>query len=132
MLERIDNPYLYVDELPGLPIVRVQRTEQAASSVDELVAAYAEVKGLLAKLDRSGFGLLMDIRQAPGRNDPEFEKAFAPIRAEILSGFPRVAVLVRSSIGTLQVQRHAREDGLESEVRPFTDEAQAVAWLSRR
>lgn len=131
MPARIDNPYVYVHELPGLPIVRVRRTEESFPSAVELAAAFTEVNRALDSLDRGKYGLLVDIRAATGRNDPEFEDTFAPLRAEMENGFLRVAVLVRSVPGTLQVQRHAREDGL-TEVRPFTDEAQAVAWLSGR
>lgn len=130
MSERIDNAYVYVSALPGLPIVRVRRTEQSFPSVTEVVAAFTEVNRALDTLDRSRYGLLVDIRAATGRNDAEFEQTFAPLLAEMERGFSRVAVLVRSITGTLQVQRHAREDGLAAEVRPFTDEAQAVAWLS--
>lgn len=131
MPERVANPYVYVNQLPGLPIVRVRRTEQSFPSASELAAAFTDVNRALDELDRSEYGLLVDIRAATGRNDPEFESTFAPLRARMESGFPRVAVLVRSITGTLQVQRHAREDGL-TEVRPFTDEQEAVSWLSGR
>jgi len=131
MPARVDNPYVYVNEVPGLPVVRVQRTEQSFPSAAEVVAAFTEVNRALDTLDRGRHGLLVDIRAATGRNDPEFEQTFAPLRAEMERGFARVAVLVRSITGTLQVQRHVREDGLDTEVRPFTDEAEAVAWLSR-
>ncbi len=127
MLDRVDNAYLYVDELPGLPVVRVRRSEQAFPSVAEAVASFSAVNRELERLDRPAYGLLIDTRAASGRNDAEFEQAFAPLRAAMQRGFARVAVLVRSVTGTLQVQRHAREDGLE--VRSFTDQGAALAWL---
>jgi len=31
-LDQVDNPYVYVDELPGLPVVRVRRSDLAFQS----------------------------------------------------------------------------------------------------
>jgi hypothetical protein len=52
--------------------------------------------------------LLIDARDAPARNDAEFEETFARARRPILAQFGRVAVLVRSAVGKLQVTRYAR------------------------
>lgn len=72
----------------------------------------------------------MDMRSARGRNDDAFERAVAKHRAATVSGFRRVAVLVQSLHGQLQVQRHVREDKL-GEVRVFDREALALGWLEQ-
>ena len=54
--------------------------------------------------------LMIDTTAAPARNDPEFEAAFDPIRVKLLSGFRRAAVLVKTTVGRLQADRHQRQD----------------------
>ena len=76
---------------------------------------------------RERYGLLIDVRAAPGRNDPEFEKQFEPMRQRMQRGFRRVAVVVKSVHGKLQVQRYAREDGIPNAA--FDDRSAAVKWL---
>jgi hypothetical protein len=53
----------------------------------------------------------------------------ARYRAATVEGFARVAVLVRSMPGQLQVQRHMKQDRL-TEVHIFNSESDALAWLS--
>jgi hypothetical protein len=78
--------------------------------------------------DRGRWRLLVDVRQAPSRNDDEFESIFRKHRDKMFGGFERRAVLVKSASGALQIQRLAREahDGNE---RVFDDETEARAWL---
>jgi hypothetical protein len=86
---------------------------------------------VLAALDEASpddTRLLIDMRRAPGRNDDAYERAVARYRAETVARFEQVAVLVRSMPGQLQVQRHAKEDGL-SKVRVFNSETHALVWL---
>jgi hypothetical protein len=71
---------------------------------------------------------LMDMRNAPGRNDPEFEAATVSWRRLIGTRFPKLAILVRTQAGRLQIQRLGREDRRESHV--FLDEAEALRYLA--
>jgi hypothetical protein len=72
--------------------------------------------------------LLLDLRAGPpGRNDPEFERAGEAWRRQIAADFDRVAVLVRTAVGKLHVQRLAREVGKEPAI--FMSEAEALAFL---
>lgn len=131
MLQVLDTPFIRVDVVQGLPLVRVRRTERAFPTVTELIQTFTDVNHSLDGIERSAHRLLIDTRAVAGRNDAEFEQAFAPLRARMLGGFERVAVLARSTVGTLQVKRHASEDGMDT-VRPFTDEAEAMTWLADR
>ena len=49
------------------------------------------------------------------------------LRPRLFGGFERVALLVRSAVGLLQIQRHLREDGVSAHV--DTDEAALMAAL---
>ena len=54
-----------------------------------------------------------DLRAAPGRNDAEFEKLMDDLRPSWLRSFKKVGVLVKSTVGALQIRRYARTDGIE-------------------
>jgi hypothetical protein len=113
--------------LVGSRVIRVVRTREPFESLTELDDSFRELNAYLDSRGRAKHRLLVDTRQAPSRNDTAFERAFAPHRTRMLAGFERRAVLVRSVVGKLQVQRHAREDEVDSHA--FTDEAEALAWL---
>jgi hypothetical protein len=74
--------------------------------------------------------LLVDLRSSPVRNDPEWEQAASQLRPKLFGGFPRVAVLVKTAVGALQVKRYARDDGLDLHI--FHDEEKALAFLEGR
>ena len=97
-------------------------------STGGIAPMFAEAIAAADAVDRETWRLLLDLRQTKGRNDGEFEKQIAPLRTRLEQGFAKVAVLVRSMVGRLQVERHAREDGVN--LRVFNDEAEAMAWLS--
>src|SRR5262249_51275128 len=95
--------------------------------VEEYEAAIVQLVLAMAGIDRPRHVLLIDIRQAPFRNDPEFEKRNMQFRDRVLWGFAKVAVVVSSQVGKLQIDRHAREAGSGPQV--FMDEAGALRWL---
>jgi hypothetical protein len=97
------------------------------ASLDQIDALFIELARATRALPR-GWALLLDARDAPARNDSEFEAAFARARRPILERFSRVAVLVKSATGKLQVQRYAREDQ-SSQIHVFADEDEARAYL---
>lgn len=111
-------------------IVRVTRSADRATSIEQITSAFAEAVRALESIDRPRYRLLIDLRAAPGRNDPAFENAMAKHRTALMRSFSAVAVLVRTATGQLQVARIGREDGLDVTV--FTDEGKAVDWLEAR
>jgi hypothetical protein len=123
------SPFFSVSELPGVPVVSVVRSARAFSSLAELSQAWDDLNRALDRVGRGGRGLLMDVRLATGRNDAAFEQALARHRQEGRQGFSRVAVLVSTPAGMLQVQRFAAQDGARTRV--FLDAPQAIDWLSK-
>jgi hypothetical protein len=115
-----------VEELRGL--ARVTRSALRATSIETIAGGFDQAIEALSRLDRSRFGLLIDLREAPGRNDAEFERAMASRRSELMRAFRSVAILVKTAVGELQVARIAREDGSDAKV--FGDEAKALEWLT--
>ncbi len=99
--------------LPQLPAAR------------DLIVAMIES---LEQLPRERLGLIADMRGPIGRSDDDFEAVMNELRPRIFAGFPRIAVLVRSSVGMLQVQRLGRVDGLSARLLVTHDEAAAIAF----
>jgi len=126
----LDNAYFRVTDGDPPGVVRLVRTAAPFTSNEALRLAALEVEQVLPSVAKDS-GLLVDARDAPARNDAAFEEQFARSRRPILAHFARVAVLVRSSVGKLQVTRYGREDGATSQL-VFDDEASAIAHLTRR
>jgi hypothetical protein len=116
----------FVVSRDGPSLLVVVRTSERFDSTEEMKKAFGDVHRALDAAGRASNSLLVDTRDAPSRNDPEFETSFEPLRIRLLGGFRRVAVLARTLFGRLQVERHAREDSLG--VRVFSDETEARTY----
>ncbi len=77
--------------------------------------------------ERGRFALLVDLRDGPMRNDPAFEQVFRDRQRQLFGGFRRVALLVRTAVGALQINRQARAMGRTAVV--FHDEQAAIDHL---
>lgn len=120
------SPYFQVISIPGETIVRIRRTQKAFATTGELTSEMMAVNAALDRVRAVRLGLLVDMRETPGRNDPEFERAIEPHRARMHAGFGRSAVLTRTVAGKLQVNRQA---GADRTTRAFTTEAEAEQFL---
>ncbi|MGK3997667.1 hypothetical protein [Sorangium sp. So ce1024] len=128
MREVLRNAHFVVIVDHTARVVRVTRTAEPFDSIEQIEQKCQEIVGALALVDRSAMSLLLDIRAAPGRNDPRFESATLRLRTAAVRGFTRVAVLVGTSAGALQVRRHVREDGIERMI--SDDEGELLAYLA--
>ena len=124
----LTDPLLTVtlDEAPGL--VRYRRTREPFQSLDTMRALHDRLFELLSELPLKKLKLLVDVRDAPPRNDPAFEEEISRIVGLITSKFAAHAVLVRSAVGLLQVQRLERTHNARG-VSVFTNEAEALRYL---
>lgn len=111
-------------------LVRYTRTSLGFSSISELEETYKNLIQSTLRFDLRHLALLVDLREAPPRNDPAFEEAIARYRGPMMQGFARVAVLVKSAVGRLQVRRHAADDGVANLV--TQDEDEALRYLGVR
>lgn len=116
--------YALVHEHDGY--VRLLRTETPYGSAAEVAEDVNELTA--AVMDLPAERLLLDLRGGPApRNDAEFEVAQRAFRAALHKRFTRIAVLVRSSVGRLQIQRLCRSEGLFAKV--YLEESEAIAHL---
>jgi hypothetical protein len=130
MRELMSTPHVEVLFDPPTKVLRFVRTEAPYASVDEMLSIHELVGKLFDRLRRDRCTLLVDMRRAPMNNDAAFEKPAEQARAILVRGFPRIAVLVRTARGTLQVGRHLREDRLH--IGLFNDEEKAIDHLTKK
>jgi hypothetical protein len=94
----------------------------------EVQAAFVPVTRALATLACSQWRLLLDVCDAPMRNDDELERALDVEINAMARRFQKWAVLVKTSAGALQVNRVSRGGG-NGEPTVFRSEDLALAWL---
>jgi hypothetical protein len=121
------NQFYRIDHDATRNLVRLSRTAVPFPSLAETKQAYDDLSPQLQKF--AGARLLLDFSGGPpGRNDDAFEQLAAPARTALERVFSRVAVLIRSRAGELQVRRLAKQEGRTPNV--FSDEAAALEWLT--
>jgi hypothetical protein len=101
------------------------RRPVAFASLMEISSANAAVVRKILPQHRSA-GVVVDMRQAPSRNDTGFEQAMQGLRAQVEARFARTVVLLATRVGILQVNRITRADGAASIA--TTDEAAALRF----
>lgn len=109
----MSNDFWTVEEESDAKVLLLRRSPKPVISLDDLVVANAAV---LAHFRRgySAYGVVVDMRQAPPRNDTGFENAMAELRMGLATNFARVAVLLESATGLLQVNRIGRNDSAQT------------------
>lgn len=107
--------------------VRVIRKVRPFLSEQDVEVACVPVQSTLDGEARDRSVLLIDTRVVAGRNDPASERMFERHRRDMILGFKRVALLVRTAAGLLHVQRLLASD--RADARAFADEQEALAFL---
>lgn len=110
-VELYRDEYVFVVVDPDGIVVRTVRTSTPHPSPEILEDSYLKVTRAMDRYGRTGRGLLVDVREAIGRNEPTFEAALARARKRNDAGFLRIAVLLRTQAGMLQMMRLSDEDG---------------------
>lgn len=126
-VELFRDEYTSVLGDPDGLVVRIVRTSIPHPTPEILEESYLQASRAMDRYGRRGRGLLVDVRNAIGRNEPAFDEALRRARARNDAGFARIAVLLRSQAGMLQLMRLSEEDGT---VRLITmSEEAALAYL---
>lgn len=120
-------PHLVVEHHSARRFVRVSRTEQPFANVAEIKSSFDRCVEVLAPLAPGALGLLYDTRMSPMSTDPELLRALVDISEAVFATFPRVAIVTRTPLGNLQVNRLRKTGTVRPEV--FGDEEAAIAWL---
>lgn len=115
-----------VDLEPRDGLYRIARTTEGFADLATCEAAHRAVESAVAEVP-AGAKLMLDVRDAPPRNDPQFERIVGESRDRMFARFARVAILVRTAAGLLHVKRLNQHAG--AHVRVFDDEDRAFEWL---
>lgn len=121
-----EDEFLRVEHDAGQKLVRVRRSATPIPPNGDATTTMGKLRLALLPVDRSKTGLLIDMRLAPLRNDETIERVTQSFQ-DVVRGFRRAAVLVRTATGLLQAGRTAREGATDA--RPFLDEGEALAYL---
>ena len=111
MKEILRSRYFVVECYRREQLIKVIRSSVPFDSTDDLRNEWTSVSAALTQAGRRDRSLLVDLRQAPARNDPAAEAAMRAVLPGVRVGFRRIGVCVRSAVGSLQVSRLARADG---------------------
>ncbi len=123
------NEFIAVSIESQRHLVRMVRSDVPFKSIEALEKGIGEVVRTLDGIGRDGRSLMSDLRAISGRNDSTFEARMRTLRPRLYGGFVRVGILVRSSVGALQIKRLVQEDEIERMI--MTDEAQLIEYLVR-
>lgn len=127
MIRRIhEDQFFIVDHNQSDRVYRVARTAVPFADPKDAERAFAAFDLALTTVP-PGSRLLLDLRDAPFRNDDAFETVSERARERAYARFVKVAVLVRTATGMLQMQR--RHQGLPKTVGAFDDEDRAFDFL---
>jgi hypothetical protein len=121
------SPYIVLRYDAARRIIVLTRLSEPYPSLEVMRETFAHMEASVAHIWRQKTCLLIDSRYAPARNDKAFEVEFGRIRKHFLRDLQKVATVVQTAVGVLQVARHMRVDDLA--VGAFTDVAEALAYI---
>jgi hypothetical protein len=111
-------------------IVILRRSANAFRHPAEVDRTIVDLTNAVPDRMRSGAGILLDMRDAPVRANPELETAFERYRSETERGFARVAVVVESTLGKIRSDRLKQTS--RAEVGIFLSLDEGITWLLAR
>jgi hypothetical protein len=111
-------------------IVTYTRSREPYESIETIREIHQKVRDLLSIHHVGRVALLVDVREAPARNDDPFEAEITHALEAIRPRFTAHAILIKSAVGRLQALRMAKSRG-DDGYTAFTDEAAALAHLHK-
>ena len=127
--EVVSNEYCRVTYDPSTRIARFIRSSTPIRSLEEAARHFGQAVSLINALGRNKISLILDMREAPSRNDPQFEEAMAEHRRQVARDISRVAVIVKTAVGRLHVQRLGETDRIKQGI--VTTDEDAVEHVLR-
>jgi hypothetical protein len=123
-----DNSFWSYTYYRHAKLVWLKRSQRKLQTLEELKAALGGLLHSLQQLPRTELKILSDLRDGPAlRNDPQFEVALLPARQQLFEGFSQSAIIAKTAVGVLQVNRYNREAQLN--IRVFTNQEEALSFL---
>jgi hypothetical protein len=105
VIERLyESEYFVAIRDPKPNLLRVTRTRVAFHSVAEAEKEFFRLAKVFDGAPREGTRLLLDVREGPHRNDPEYEAMLARTRTRMFEGFEKSVILMKTATGILQAR----------------------------
>lgn len=120
--------HLVIQHQHASGFVRVIRSEAPFESVAEVTAALDACREALLGVDVAHQGILFDWRKSPISTDPNLHKTLAAKMDALGEPFARRAILLATSVGTMQAARVGRSMG-NQKMLVFNDEGAAVEYV---
>lgn len=122
-----DDGYYRVESIEGRAY-HIARTDRQFVSIGEVHDCHRGLVKFLQSLAQEGpLDVILDLRAAKLRSDAAFEIAMERYRHQFMTSFRRVAAVLSTAVGRLQLQRQLRDEDVEHSV--FADAEPARAWL---
>ena len=126
----LQNEYVILEHNPHLSLLRFIRTKRPYPLTQGTAEVVQQLSDFFDRLGRERLRLLIDMREAPLRNDNGFEGFATPSLRSIFAGFAKTAILVKTAVGELQFSRLRREGKMSApESQVFRNEAAALDYL---
>lgn len=121
--------HLVVQHHAASGYVLVARSDAAFEFIADVAAALDACQAALAGVDAAHHGILFDWRKSPISTDPNLHKALAARMDALGERFARRAILLATSVGTMQAARVGRTMG-NRKMEVFDDEAAAIEYVT--
>ncbi len=121
------NQYYTIRFDPVTRVVSFTRTSEPFARSEDVGWGYSVAREAFSIAERANTCLLLDVRQAPLRSEPRFNKIVLAEVPALYAGWRKVATLVQSEAGLRQLDEVRRSAGVYG--RSFLDEQAAYAWL---
>ncbi len=125
--ELMVTDHVRLEHKAGTTLVRLVRTSVPYAAAADIGESYALLHSAFPLDQRSALSFLLDVRAAPMRTDPRFEKIVAEEVPRLYQGWRRAGVLAATHAGVEQLARIRERAGVSG--RSFLDEQEALAWL---
>lgn len=126
-----DDPFVTLSIEPARKLARFKRKSPRFTDLAEAERTFAAVLVAREGIVMSDLRLLIDQRDVVGNNSPEFEAMMARYSARILAGATRIAFVVATVAGKMQIERMLGGRGATKASAVFTEEGAALAFLLR-
>lgn len=110
-------------------VVHYRRSSAPFPSLEQLRAVNAELAAAVSRVAPESLSILIDVRDAPPRNDEAFEAEVTRAMGTVVSRFRAHAFLTKTAVGGLQIRRLTAARGVSPHV-VFSDESEALAHLA--
>lgn len=123
------DPYMIVQLQAAQGYVQLTRTNQPFPSREVIEECFSQIDHAVKTKARAARGMLYDTRPGPLSTDPLLLETIVQATERVAMHFEHCALVVKSALGSLQVDRLRRRYETQKMV-AFHDEAEAVAWVT--